>query len=120
MRVAPVILHPLFHWAPSRRRPGIRRSGLRINREPVVSTERCGYLCLSQSASQAWMLSGAAAGERGDDWDLWQVTLDHDDEVHVRPFQGNRIQELRVHNDIPRTRVWFVATRTIPERGRKW
>lgn len=115
-----MILHPLFHWSPRQRRLAIRQAGLRINRPPVVSTEMCDYVCLSQSPSQAWMLSAAAAGEPGQEWDCWQVSLDHDDDVRVRPFHGNRIEELRVHNDIPKTRLWLVGTREVPRRGRRW
>lgn len=115
-----MILHPLFHWSPRQRRLAIRQVGLRIHKPPTVSTERCGYICLSQSPSQAWMLSAAAAGGRGEDWDCWQVTLGHDDQIEVRPFHGNRIEELRIHNDIPKSRLWLVGTRTVPPRGRRW
>lgn len=115
-----MILHPLFHWAPVTRRPAITKHGLRINKRPVVNTHRGGYICLSQSPSQAWMLSAAAAGERGEAWDCWQVSLGENDEVRVREFVGNRIEELRIHNDIPKSRIWLVGTRTVPARGRRW
>jgi hypothetical protein len=113
-----VILHPLFHWSPAARRLAIQRRGLRINSRPAVHSFRCGYLCLSPS--QAWALSAGIFGERGEDWDCWQVTLDTTDEVHVREFWGNRIEELRVHNDIPKSRMWLVGSRTVPTRGRRW
>lgn len=113
-----MILHPLFHWSPTARRPAIARHGLRTHSEPVVNTVCGGYICLSQTPSQAWMLSAAAAGKRGEEWDCWQVSLDTDDEVHVREFFGNRIEELRVHNHIPKDRIWLVGTRVVPRRGR--
>lgn len=115
-----VVLHPLFHWSPTTRRDAIQRGGLRINSDPMVNTVRSGYICMSQSASQAWMLSAAACGERGESWDCWQVSLDLDDDVRVRDFRGNRIEELRVHNHIPKSRIWLVGTRTVPVRGRRW
>lgn len=115
-----MILHPLFHWSPAARRPAINKRGLRINCRPVTSTFRCGYICLSQSPSQAWALSASVFGQRGEEWDCWQVSLDHDDEVHVREFWGNRIEELRVHNDIPKSRIWHIGTRAVPARGRRW
>lgn len=77
-------------------------------------------ICLSQSPSQAWVLSAGAFGERGAEWDCWQVSLDHDDEVEVRPFFGNRIEEIRVRNNIPKSRLWRIGSRTVPLRGRRW
>jgi hypothetical protein len=113
-----MILHPLFHWAPTNRRQAIARRGLRINSSPTINSDRSGYLCFSQSPSQAWILS-AALGQCGEEWDCWQVSLDHD-EVHVRPFFGNRIEEIRVHNHIPKARCWLIGTRIVPARGRRW
>jgi hypothetical protein len=115
-----MILHPLFHYSPTARRLSIPRRGLQLNRAPVTSTARCGYICLSQTPSLAWTLSAAASGERGQEWDCWQVSLDLTDEVEVRPFTGNRIQELRVRNPIPKSRIWLVGTRMVPERGRRY
>lgn len=115
-----MIIHPLFHWSPAARRPAIQRRGLRINSTPAVQSFRCGYICLSQSPSQAWSLSAGVFGERGEEWDCWQVSLDHHDEVHVREFWGNRMEELRVHNHIPKSRVWLVGSRTVPTRGRRY
>ncbi len=114
------VLHPLFHWAPADRRAAIRRRGLRPRSKPTCSGQRWPYVCLSQSPSQAWSLSAMVHGERGQDWDCWQVTLDVADAVEVRPFYGNRIEELRVQGPIPASRVWLIGTRAVPETGRRW
>lgn len=115
-----VILHPLFHWSPTERRPSIQRRGLRLNSRPVTSTARCDYICLSLSPSLAWSLSAGACGDRGQEWDCWQISLAPGDEVEVRPFSGNRVQELRVRNPIPKSRVWLVGSRVVPLRGRRY
>lgn len=115
-----MVLHPLFHWAPTIRRAAIQKRGLRIGSRPVTNCFRADCLCFSQSPSQAWVLSAGALGERGQEWDCWQVSLDVTDEVEVRPFYGNRIEELRVRNHIPKSRIWLIGTRTVPLRGRRW
>jgi hypothetical protein len=112
-----VILHPLFHWAPAARRDAITDRGLHVSSDPATNTVRARYLCLSQTPSQAWALSADACGEPGEEWDCWQVTLDRGDEVHVRAFWGNRIEEIQVHNDIPMSRLWLVGTRWVPRAG---
>ena len=115
-----MILHPLFHWSPTERRAAINRRGLRLRQRPVVHTFRMDYLCASTSPSQAWMLSAGAFGERGQDWDCWQLTLDHADEVHIREFWGNRIEEVRIYNPVPKSRLWLIGNRTVPESGRRY
>jgi hypothetical protein len=115
-----MIIHPLFHWSPAERRPTIRRRGLALRSRPVVHSFRADYLCFSTSPSQAWALSAAIFGDRGQGWDCWQVSLDATDEVEVREFWGNRIEEIRVRNAIPKSRLWLIGTRTVPLRGRRW
>jgi hypothetical protein len=115
-----VILHPLYHWSPTQRRASILKRGLACRSRPVVNSHRADYLCFSTSASQAWALSAGAFGERGQEWDCWQVSLDTADEVAVREFHGNRIEEIRVRNNVPKSRVWLVGTRSVPLRGRRW
>ncbi len=115
-----MVIHPLFHWSPAARRQGITRRGLVLGQKPVCTSVRTDVICLSQTPTQAWMLSAAVFGERGEEWDCWQVALDPADEVEVRPFFGNRMEELRVRNPIPKSRIWFVGTRTVPTRGRRW
>lgn len=114
-----MVIHPLFHYSPTLRREAIRQHGLRVSSEPVVHTAAMPYICLSQSPSQAWVLSAGACGDPGQDWDCWQVTLALDDEVEVRPFFGNRIEELRIRNDIPHSRIWLVGSRSVPTSGQR-
>lgn len=115
-----MILHPLFHWSPADRRTRIQRRGLLLNARPVAHTFRMGYVCTSSSPSLAWSLSARVFGERGQEWDCWQVSLDPTDEVHVREFFGNRIEEIRIYNSVPKSRLWLVGSRTVPVRGRRF
>lgn len=74
-------------------------------------------VCLGTSPSHAWSLSGGIWADRESEWDLWQVSLDANDEVHPLPFFGNRLEEVRVANRIPKSRVWYVATRKVKAHG---
>lgn len=122
-----LVLPPLFHWAPDTARAGIIRRGLK----PTCHTadhrpndEGAGWyvgesflaVCLGTSPSHAWSLSGAIVADRGETWDLWQVTLDDGDEVHPLPFYGHRLAEFRVANTIPKGRCWHVGSRTVGAR----
>ncbi len=87
--------------------------------EAVVHSDsdrlRWPYICLSPHPSQAWVLSVDAANSSKEDpieeWDLWQVTLPDNAEVHVRPFWGRRIEEFKVYTSIPADCVWFCGQR---------
>ena len=70
-------------------------------------------VCLGFSPSAAWSLSGAIRAEPGETWDLWQVSLADDDEVHVLPEYGRWLKEIRVANRIPKRRVWWVGERVV-------
>lgn len=122
-----LVLPVLYHWSPAECRPRINRRGLRPTCPTAVpvglpmpgdarivdpdATVRA--VCLGTSPSHAWSLSGALWAERGAVWDLWQVTLDVDDEVHPLPFYGHRLGEVRVANRIPKGRIWLVGQRTV-------
>lgn len=127
-----LVLPCFYHWSPAEYRAAIKRRGLKPTTPTAVpvSTPIPGYaarivdpeasalmVCLGTSPSHAWCLSGGIWAERGSTWDLWQVTLDVDDEVHPLPFFGYRLDEVRVSNRIPKRRVWYVASRTIQEKG---
>lgn len=129
-----LVLPVLFHWAPIECRPGIIRRGLKPTcptavpmSAPIAGTHHAREVdpegttlavCLGTSPSHAWSLCGALFAERGSRWDLWQVTLDDGDEVHPLPFWGHRLDEIRVANRIPKSRIWHVATRTVG--ARRW
>lgn len=115
-----MVIHPLFHWAPAARRAGITRRGLRINSTPTIDSTRWDRICASLSPSHAWAHSAGLVGHRGSEWDLWQIQLSTEDTVDILPFCGNVIGEIRIHNDIPKSRLWLVGSRTVPLRGRRW
>lgn len=122
-----LVLPVFYHWSPTENRPRINRYGLRPTCPTAVPVDvpmKGGarvvdpeasrqMVCLGTSPSHAWSLSGALWADRGSSWDLWQVTLDVGDEVHPLPFYGHRLDEVRVANRIPKSRVWFVATREV-------
>jgi hypothetical protein len=128
------VLPVLFHWSPREMRDGIKRRGLKptcptsltYSAEVIPGTANGRWLegedasarmvCLGTSPSHAWSLSGAIFAERGDVFDLWQVTLDDEDEVHPLCFFGYKLDEIRVRNRIPKRRVWWVAERTVGVR----
>lgn len=124
-------LPPLYHWSRAAARPAITKRGLKPTCETavwvrpyrpgvVVGHHRADLpedtiltVCLGTSPLTAWALSGALSGERGEEWDLWEVEISADDEVHYRPHIGTLLDEVRVANRIPKSRVWRVGSRTI-------
>lgn len=125
-----LLLPVLYHWSRERSRKQIIRLGLRptcptstrysaavipgtVNGR-WLSDDSAVMVCLGTSPSHAWSLSGAIQGEPGETWDCWQVTLDVGDEVHPLPFFGHRLDEIRVANRIPKSRIWMVGSRTVP------
>lgn len=126
-----LVLPILYHWSPERCRKSILRNGLRpscptasrfdAKGQPVDDDDEGSFLavCLGTSPSHAWCLSGDLLAGYGDTWDLWQVVLDDDDEVHPLPFQGYRLDEIRVANRIPKSQIWHVGSRTVNDRRRK-
>lgn len=127
-------LHPLYHWSPLEARAGIIRHGLKprtytaIAKHPFPKSTKTGHhrtqvvdetivtVCLGTTARTAWRYSGGIHAERGSVWDLWEVNVEYEDEVHVEPLWGDRLAEIRVANRIPKSRVWHVGTRTVGAR----
>ena len=126
-----LVLPVLYHWSPERCRKGIEKRGLRPTCPTAGAYTPEGWVaedddaltfnavCLGTSPSHAWSLSGDLIAGYGETWDLWQVALDDDDAVHPLPFHGWRLDEIRVANRIPKSRVWFVGSRTITDRRRR-
>lgn len=113
-------LPQLYHWSPISRRETIRVDGLKPYQPASADADEennwamgCGVVCLGFTPSAAWGLSGAMDRFATEDveWDLWQVNLDDNDEVHVRSEFGPQLQEVRVANAIPADRIWWVGTR---------
>lgn len=112
---------PLYHWSPGTRFEAINEHGLLIGQEPVTHTDKYGYLCFAQDPETAWTLSAAILIEMEPmtvvRWDLWQIRVDDDDEMHPLPYYGAEMGEIRIHNDIPRSRIWHVGSRSWADKG---
>ncbi|OZF47553.1 hypothetical protein CH292_19200 [Rhodococcus sp. 14-2470-1a] len=67
-------------------------------------------VCLSPDPATAWAYSHGAWRTPGT-FDLWQLWLADEDEVHVLPQWGHRIVEVRVHNRIKKSRLVWIAER---------
>lgn len=104
-----MLLEQLFHWSPADRFDSISQQGLIPGSFHVTCTEPQTVIFLSPDPRTAWELSGAVGTAR--DWDLWQVTVDDDDEIHIRAEFGPRVQEVRIHNPIPPGRLFHLARR---------
>lgn len=110
-------LDPLYHWSPVERRKEIRAHGLQPYKRTSVSSDGVvyPYICLSPTASMAWGLSGDMDWvSEIEDWDLWQVEIPKNAEVHVRSTWGSTIEEVKVYTPIPANFLWLVGTRTVP------
>lgn len=112
------LLGQLYHWSPSDRRVGILQEGLKVYSEACTHSDGrllSPYLCLSPHPSAAWALSvDVANGGKADpieEWDLWQVTVPDGAEVHVLPFWGRAVQEIKVYTSIPTDHIWFCGMR---------
>jgi hypothetical protein len=111
---------PLFHWSPRAVRKSIDRLGLMPSRKPasvLLTNEdddfRQPMVCLGTSPATAWAYSNGVWKLPGT-WDLWEVRLRPDDEVHPLPLFGDRIVEVRVGNRIRKSRLVWVGERTVP------
>lgn len=108
----------LFHWAPAVRRRQIIRFGLRPNMRATTSTNDQGWrhpvVCLADSPSWAWALSGQQRHAPTGDWDLWQTSLDLLTDPVVLPStdRASGIHEVRTEHRIYKRCLWWVATRT--------
>lgn len=103
---------PLFHWSPVERRKQIERYGLRVMQRPVTHAGwRAPYVCLAETPSWAWALSGMQADGPGV-WDLWQVNVNGKRGAVVEDFgDGHRWHEVRVHERIYKRQLWRVGSR---------
>lgn len=109
---------PLFHWAPSARRKQILRYGLRPGMRPTTSSvPTVSYgapcVCLADSASWAWALSGEMDYTPSGEWDLWQTQLDRlvDPIVLPSPHRMTGIYEVRTEHRVYKRDLWWVGSR---------
>jgi len=68
-------------------------------------------ICFSPDPTTAWNYSHGTWKSEGT-FDLWQIWLEPEDEVHVQPFWGAQPIEVRIANRIPKRRLHWVAERT--------
>ncbi len=106
-------LPELYHWAPADRFDDIRRGGLVVGAAPTVATAAQPHICLGFCPASAWLVTGAMEwAEDITTWDLWQVRVGPNSEVHIAPTFGPRLQKVRIRSAIPADRLWYVARRT--------
>lgn len=107
---------PLFHWAPTARRSGINRHGLRPLMRATVSTGwRAPYVCFADTPRWAWALSGGMRWTPTGDWDLWQTWLSDLGELPTIVPTDERqsgIYEVRTPHRVFKRHLWHVGTRT--------
>lgn len=106
---------PLFHWSPVSVRDSIRFYGLRTHQKNVIREHlsdqddgwRAPWICAGISPREAWRFIGLCQGQ----YDLWQIIRDPTDKIRCRKDGGVEIIEVRIHNDIPKVRLFYVGTR---------
>ena len=135
-----VLFPDVYHWSRAYNRKSIEKVGLRptcptaVWERPAGPVKNARHLtdvelddedfgllgvCLSPNPRDAWLLSIRILSEPGEEWDLWQVFPDVTDEIHYRPSLGNTPDEIRIVNRIPKSRVWYVASRTVLPHERR-
>lgn len=117
-------LGPLYHWSPRERLASIKRHGLMPGKRnfhgSTYTNEVTGeeeeflqpMLCFSLDPGTAWDYSHGCWKSAGT-FDLWMVTLDPTDAVHVQPSWGARLHEIRVANRIPKRRLRWIGERVV-------
>jgi len=109
-RVKPFLL---YHWAPRVRRKSILRHGLKTGQKAVghVQIDKASYLCLCDSPSFAWALSGNFV-QGIKHWDLWMVwSSDIVDLLYRGDHVGQMPAEYRTRHAIPKSGIWLVGSR---------
>jgi hypothetical protein len=86
--------------------------GLHDDSNPSEGLVRYGYVCMSPDPQLAWRLSGDMDWTKEQElWDLWQIRVADDDELHYRSDFGPHLVEIRAYTPIPPDRIWLVGTR---------
>lgn len=103
---------PLYHWSPASRRVRILRRGLCPNSLSRSGEWRPPYVCLADSPSLGWALSGGFSDVSGD-WDLWMVWSSEIKKLRRRLDGGNKPIEYRAFERIPKRLIWHVGVRHL-------
>lgn len=105
----------LFHWAPRARRKQIERYGLRTGMRGTTSAGSMGApcVCLGDSPSWSWALSGEMRWTPTGTWDLWQTTLGclKDPIILASEHRKSGIYEVRAEHRIYKRDLWWVGER---------
>lgn len=110
---------PLYHWSPWARRGQIKRYGLRPGMRTTISSAgwRPPYVCLAETPSWAWALSGMRDEHKPRQagiWDLWQVNVNGLTGELIESFdRQHQWHEVRVRERIYKRRVLYLATREV-------
>lgn len=105
---------PLYHWAPRARRGQITRYGLRPGMRVTTSSEKgAPCVCLADTPSWAWALSGGLRWTPAGEWDLWQTWLEAltDPVVLASPDRPSGIYEVRTESRVYKRDLWWVGSR---------
>lgn len=114
-------LGPLYHWSPRDCVNGIKRLGLVPGKKkhPYVNNvtgEKEFYVqdsvSFSLDAATAWNYSHGCWKTTGV-FDLWMTFPIATDEIHILPTWGGQINEVRVKNRIPKSRLIWIGERTV-------
>lgn len=112
----------LYHWSPASRRAAIQRQGLVIGSDTVIHSAGWTptYMCFSDSPSFAWAYSGALS-QVAEEWDLWMTWSNWiPGGVFRRGDHSARMPaEYRAKSNVPRSKLWLVATRTHTPRTKR-
>lgn len=115
-----ITLPHLYHWSPAARRASIQKHGLLINSDNTIATKSGDYICLGTTPKTAWLhsvgtllMSGKKLPSQSPEetWDLWQVSISPGMAIYVQPTYGPELAEVRVHGDIPPSRLWLCGNR---------
>ena len=103
-----------YHWAPVSRRRSIEHSGLVPGRMSVANEWRPPYVCFSDSPWLASLLSVRVHPEIPD-WDLWTAHIsDVGAHEQIIDDRGPSVKEIRVYHRVHKSKLWYVATRSVP------
>lgn len=113
---------PLYHWAPRERRKSIEHYGLKPFSKPTVTIgenwgHRAPVICLGDSPSWAWQLSGGMSYAPRGEYDLWETALHVITEPVVLPSLQTRSgwHEVRTEHRIYKRHLTWIASRRNDE-----
>lgn len=109
----------LYHWSPSSNKQNINRYGLRVGQRSLQGDWRPPYVCFSDDAYLAWILSGAMWPEI-ESWDLWQCNFESQTSFNhyeiildtYRDSGRHYIKEYRIYSRVYKRDLIYLGSRT--------